>query len=217
MADPRDIRRGVIDLYTSSAAERLYTWLKLWILPLREAADGLPKQGLILDMGCGFGYVANYLSLDSPARTIIANDPAADRIAVAQRTVGSRGNLEFHAMDSRQIARRDFDGICVVDVLHHMPYDEQQAMIDDLYAKLKPGGRLVIRETDKRLALRYYLFNCALEALLYRGQVHSRFRPRAEWVRMLERPGFRIERTVPNPAWFPYTTCLFVCRKPADA
>jgi len=204
-------------MYSASALQRLYTTLKMIILPLQEAADGLPKRGVILDMGCGFGYVTNYLSLDSPERTIIANDPAADRIAIAERTRGDRRNIEFLAIDSRQITRSDFDGICVVDVLHHVPYAEQQALIDDVYAKLKPGGTLVIRETAKRVALRYYLFNCGLEALLYRGQVHSRFRRTREWVEMFERAGFQIERMTPNPAWFPYTTCTFVCRKPARA
>lgn len=213
MSDPRLLRRRVIDLYTSSALQRLYTRLKMWILPLQDAAEGLPKRGLILDMGCGYGYVTNYLSLDSPARTIIANDPAADRIAVAQRTVGDR-NIEFLAVDSRQIARADFDGICVVDVLHHVPYADQQALIDDVYRKLKPGGRLVIRETAKRFAIRYFAFNCALEWLLYIGQVHSRFRRTGEWARMFEQAGFVIERVTPNPPWFPYTTCTFVCRKP---
>jgi 2-polyprenyl-3-methyl-5-hydroxy-6-metoxy-1,4-benzoquinol methylase len=204
-------------MYASSTAARLYTMLKMWILPLQDAAEELPKQGLILDMGCGYGFMTNYLSLESPDRAIIANDPAANRIAIAQRTVGARTNVQFLAIDSRQIDRSDFDGICVVDVLHHVPYADQQALIDDVYAKLKPGGRLVIRETDKRFAIRYFLFNCALEWLLYIGQVHSRFRPTAEWVQMFERAGFAIERMTPNPRWFPYTTCLFVCRKPARA
>lgn len=215
-ARTRELRRGLLALYKSSWAAELYTRIKLVLLPLGEIAEQLPKQGMILDMGCGFGYVANYLNLDSPQRVIVANDPAASRIASAQRTVGSRRNIEFHAIDSRDIERSDFDGASVVDVLHHVPYDQQQALIDDLYRKLKPGGVLVFRETDKRPALRYYLFNCALERLLYAGQEKTRFRPMRDWVDMLQRPGFRIEQVVPNTWWFPYTTCLFLCRKPHD-
>lgn len=213
-ARARELRRSLLALYTSSWAAELYTRIKIVLLPLGEIAERLPKQGLILDMGCGFGYVANYLNLDSPQRVIVANDLAASRIASAQRTVGSRRNIEFHAIDSRDIERADFEGASVVDVLHHVPYDQQQPLIDDLYRKLKPGGVLVFRETDKRLALRYYLFNCALEWLLYAGQEKTRFRPMRDWVDMLQRPGFRIEQVVPNTWWFPYTTCLFLCRKP---
>jgi 2-polyprenyl-3-methyl-5-hydroxy-6-metoxy-1,4-benzoquinol methylase len=213
----RDLHRWVLNLYSASWGARVYTWLKLLILPLREATEHLPRRGLILDMGCGFGYVANYLSLDAPERVVIANDPDVSRIEAARRTVGGRPNIEFHAIDSRELARADFDGVNVTDVLHHVPYDQQQALIDDVYRKLKPGGTLVIRETDRRPALRYYLFNVALETLLYLGQEKTRFRPRRQWAEMLERAGFRIEQASVNAWWFPYTTCSFVCRKPLDA
>ena len=154
-------------------------------------------------MGCGFGYVANYLSLDSPQRVIVANDPAASRIAVARRTVGSRQNIEFCAIDSRAIERSDFDAATVFDVLHHAPYDEHQLLLDDLYRKLKPGGVLLIRECDKRPALRYYLFNLTLDTLLYAGQEKMRFRSRRDWSDMLQRAGFRIEQVTSNAWWFP--------------
>ena len=204
----------MVDLYTQSWAGRLYTEIKLLILPLREMSEQLPTRGVILDMGCGFGYVSNYLSLHSPERMVIANDPEAPRIAVARDTVGNRRNIEFLAIDSRQIDRCDFDGASVTDVLHHVPFAEQQALIDDLFRKLKPGCRLVIRETDKRFALRYYVFNCALEWLLYIGKEKMRLRPAVEWASMFKRAGFEIESVSLNSRWFPYTTCLFVCRKP---
>lgn len=95
VTDPRVLRRRVIDTYTSSALQRLYTTLKMWILPLQDAADSPSKRGLILDVGGGFGYVPNCLSLDSPERTIIANDPAADRIEVARQPPGDRRNIQF--------------------------------------------------------------------------------------------------------------------------
>ncbi|HMB80965.1 MAG TPA: class I SAM-dependent methyltransferase [Vicinamibacterales bacterium] len=208
------LRRRVTDLYTQSLATRLYTELKMMILPLQDVSEQLPTRGLILDMGCGYGFVSNYLSLHSADRMIIANDPEEPRIAVARETVGSRTNIEFLAVDSREITRSDFDGVCVTDVLHHVPYDQQQALIDDVYRKLKPGGVLVIRETDKRIALRYYIFNWALEWFLYMGKEKLRFRHRDEWAKMFRRAGFEIERVVFNGRWFPYTTCLFVCRKP---
>jgi 2-polyprenyl-3-methyl-5-hydroxy-6-metoxy-1,4-benzoquinol methylase len=188
--------------------------MKMWLLPLGEVAERLPKQGLLLDMGCGFGYVANYLSLDSPHRMVVANDPAAPRIAAARRTVGSRRNIEFHAADLREIDQADFDGASVFDVLHHVPYDEQQSLIDELYRRLKPGAVLIIRETDQRPALRYYVCSCVLETLLYAGQEKTRYRPMRSWSEMLQRAGFRIEQVTRNEWWYPSMTCLFVCRKP---
>lgn len=204
-------------MYAWSPLVRLYTQLKMWILPLHQSAEGLPKRGLILDMGCGYGYVSNYLNIDSPDRTIIANDPAQDRIAVAKRTLGDRRNLEFLAIDSREITRSDFDGILVVDVLHHVPYNDQQSLIDDVYKKVKPGGCVFLRETDIRYGFRYAVFNCLLEYILYIGKVNARFRHRDEWAKMFERSGFSIERVTFSPLWFPYTHVYFTLRKSANA
>jgi 2-polyprenyl-3-methyl-5-hydroxy-6-metoxy-1,4-benzoquinol methylase len=213
----RELRRQVIGLYTQSWVESTYAKLKMIILPFEDVAANLPKQGRILDMGCGFGYVANYLSLESQKRVIIGNDPAEERIAVAKRTVGDRRNIEFHAVDSRTIAESDFDGAYVTDVLHHVPYDQQQEIIDDLYRKLKPGGTLVVRETDVRPAVRYYVFNLWLELLINIGRESARFRKREEWAAMFRSAGFTIENVIFNTWWFPYTTCMFVCRKPLHA
>jgi 2-polyprenyl-3-methyl-5-hydroxy-6-metoxy-1,4-benzoquinol methylase len=214
---PRELRRQVIGLYTQSWDEALYAKLKMLILPFEDISNNLPKTGRILDMGCGFGYVSNYLSLESNARTIVASDPATNRIEVARRTIGNRTNIQFHDIDSRSITEGGFDGVSVTDVLHHVPYDQQQSLIDDLYRKLKPGGTLVIRETDVRHTLRYYVFNLALECLLYIGQERARFRRRDQWAAMFRHAGFTIERVISNTWWFPYMTCLFVCRKPLDA
>ena len=46
------LRRRVTDLYTQSLATRLYTELKMMILPLQDVSEQLPTRGLILDMGC---------------------------------------------------------------------------------------------------------------------------------------------------------------------
>jgi len=212
-ARTRELRRSLLALYEWSWAAKSYARIKLVLLPLREISEELPKQGVILDTGCGFGYVANYLNLDSPELVIVANDPVASRVTSAQRTIGFRRNMELCAIDSRDSERANFDGASVVDALHHVPYDQQQALIDDRYRKLKPGGLLVFRETDQRYGLRDYLFNCALEWLLYAGQEKTRFRPKREWMEMLQRPGFHSEQVVPNTWWFPYTTCLFFSRK----
>lgn len=197
--------------------QRSYTALKLSILPFEQFAEYLPKEGRILEVGSGYGYVSNYLSLENPSRRVIGNDPAQDRTALAQRTVGMRENIQFVSTDCREIADGGFDGVVIADVLHHVPYAQQAAILEDVYRKLKPGGRLVIRETDIKFRLRYFIFNYALEWLLYLGVEKLKFRKAAEWRRMLEEIGFTVEQSIPNPRFFPYITVLFVCSKRQQA
>jgi 2-polyprenyl-3-methyl-5-hydroxy-6-metoxy-1,4-benzoquinol methylase len=206
-------RRQLAALYRSANLPSWYTALKLWILPLEEFSRHLPSRGRILDVGCGYGYLANYLSLMSAERHVIGNDVDPGRIRVAQATRGDRAAVEFLAADARALSG-DFDGVALADMLHHVPYEEQEPLLKDLYAKLRPGGVLVMRETDRRLRLRYLVFNYCLEWWLYRRQEKLRFRKASEWARLLSGVGFVVRQAIPNKPWAPYLTVTFVCVKP---
>ena len=210
----RDVRKQLTALYRDLSISPLYTALKLSILPINEAAAYLPIQGKILDVGCGYGYLANYLSLERAGRHVVGHDVAPDRIEIARRTVGNRQNVEFLVADSRKLPEAAFDGIVVADVLHHIPYEDQQAVLADLFSKLKPGGRLVLRETDKRFSLRFFIFNYGLEWVLYSRTEKLRFRSAADWTRILESVGYQVLHVIPNPPFFPYITATFICARP---
>lgn len=212
-----ELHQALARLYRGTKLPAWYLGLKFRILPFEECAQAVPQTGKVLDVGCGYGFLANYLSLESPGRQVVGHDIAADRIAVAQGTVGSRTNIQFVLADARALPERSFDAIVMTDTLHHVPYAEQEAILRDLYQKLKPGGVLVMRETDKKPALRYYLFHVVLEILLYIGQEKMRFRSKDEWARMLESVGYQIREIRPNRPWSPYLTALFVCARPADS
>lgn len=184
------------------------------IIPFERFSQFLPKEGTILEVGCGYGYVSNYLSLESPGRFIVGNDVAIERVRLAEKTIGGRHNIQFLAKDCRDIKRNDFDGVIIADVLHHVPYPEQEKILVDVYGKLKPGGVLVLRETDKKMRLRYFIFNYLLEWLLYFHTEKLNFRKASEWRRILESIGFEVKDVIPNHPLFPYITVLFVSRKP---
>ena len=212
-----DLREALIRLYSQSTAERIYGQLRLSIIPFEQFSQYLPKSGSILDMGCGFGYVANYLSLENGAagdRYVVGIDPSDSRIRAARRTIGGRRNLEFLAVDSRELPRTNFAGAVIADVLHHTPHDQHEPILADVYAKLRPGGTLVMRETAKKWGFRYLVFNYLLELLLYYGHEKANFRRTSEWKTLLEKVGFRVADVIPNPPLFPYMTSLFVCVKP---
>lgn len=210
------LRTRLSRLYSGSALQRGYTALKLLIIPFEQFAQFLPKEGRILEVGCGYGYVSNYLSLENPDRRVVGNDPARDRIKVAQSTVGDRMNIEFLTGDCRDMAESEFDGVVIADVLHHVPYAQQASILEDVFRKLKPGGVLVIRETDPKFRLRYFIFNYLLEWVLYFGTEKLNFRKVDEWRRIMEPIGFSIQQIIPNPRFFPYITVLFVCEKRQD-
>ena len=207
------VRERLADVYSVSMLQRIYTSLKMMIIPFEQFAQFLPNDGVVLEVGCGYGYVLNYLSLENPTRQVVGNDPALDRVDVAQGTIGDRQNIRFVAGDCRHMPEEDFDGIVIADVLHHVPYEEQAKILEDVYRKLKPGGVLVMRETDIKFRLRYFIFIYWLEMILYYGVEKLNFRKSAEWQRILEPIGFSVQHIIPNSRFFPYITALFVCTK----
>ena len=209
------LRGQLKDLYRGTSLSPCYTALKLWILPFEECSRALPQHGTILDVGCGYGFLANYLSLDGPQRRVIGNDVDPRRIQVAQQTVRDGRHVEFIVGDSRTLPAATFDGVVLTDMLHHVPYADQAPILRDLYDKLAPGGVLVVRETDKKLRLRYLLFHCLLESLFYWRQEKMRFRPAKEWAGLLESLGYRVRQMTPNHPLSPYLTVTFVCTKGA--
>ena len=212
-----ELRQRLSSLYTGSMLQKGYTALKLSIIPFEQFSQYLPKEGRILEVGSGYGYVSNYLSLENPNRQVVGNDPALDRTELAKSTIGNRTNIDFVSTDCREMADGGFDGVVIADVLHHVAYAQQANILEDVYRKLKPGGALVIRETDVKFRLRYFVFNYALEWVLYMGVEKLKFRKVGEWRRMLEGIGFTVQYAVPNPRFFPYMTVLFVCSKGPEA
>ena len=208
-------RDTLASLYSQSRLTQSYARLKMRIIPFEEFSEFLPHEGHILDIGCGYGYTSNYLALDSDRRQVLGSDIDGKRVAAAQRTTGGRANIRFIETDARQLDLHHLDGIVMVDVLHHIPPPEHRAVLDDVFAKLKPGGRFVMRETDKKPDLRYYLFNYALEVLLYPFSERTNFYRSADLQRLLRDVGFVIDHVIPPPKYFMYTTVMFVCRKPA--
>ncbi len=207
------LRRRLLALYGGSALQRIYTRFKCSILPFEQFSGALPQSGTIVDIGCGYGYVANYLSLAAPARRVIGVDPSATRIEAARRAAGSRPNIEFLRGDVTALPPV-IDAALIADVLHHIPYDGQRGVLRALFERLRPGGVLVIRETAKQPSLRYWLFHCLLEGLLYAGEEKWRFRTAGEWRTMLEAIGYAVERVTPS-AWYSwYVTATLLCRKP---
>lgn len=179
----------------------------------------LPDEGRILDIGCGFGLFAAYFGQTQPARRIVGVDPNARRIAMAKRVCAGLGlENEFIAGDARSVAldhgtgpARRFAGAYVLDVMHHIPADDQLPMLERLRDLLAPRGVLVLKDitTEPHLQLKFTeLMDRAMvgwnEPLAYR---HHR-----EWGEMLTGLGFHV-RMVRVPDVLPYPHVVIAATK----
>lgn len=196
--------------------ERAYATVRFTILrsKLLSVMDLLlPEEGRILDVGCGFGLFAAYFGQTQPRRTIVGVDHDARRIALA-RTVSKKLELdhEFIVGDARDAhVKGPFDAAYVLDVMHHIPEQDQKSLLVRLHGMLAPGGVLVLKDitTEPHFGLK---FTEVLDRAMVGWDEPLAYRHHREWGEMLTELGFRV-RAVRVPDVLPYPHVVIAARK----
>ena len=209
----RLLKRNLIKLYSFSIFMKIYTFLKICILPLNEFLKHLPREGSFLDFGTGFGYIANFIALESINRRVTGIDIEENRILTAKKTIGERKNISFICGDLREINTEKFDSVAMADVLHHIPVSQHKDFIGCLYDKVKDNGIFIIRDTDKKNSIKYFIMNYFTEVMLYPFSERCHFYTASQLKTLLEKTGFKIIKTIKSSPWFIYETVIYVCRK----
>jgi len=111
--------------------------------------DLLPKQGRILDIGCGYGFMSYMLQFAAPARDLIGYDYDEEKIAVAEHCFSRNTNIHFVAKDVNELQISSADAIILSDTLHYLQPVQQEVLIRKCMKALRPGGTIVIRDGDR--------------------------------------------------------------------
>jgi 2-polyprenyl-3-methyl-5-hydroxy-6-metoxy-1,4-benzoquinol methylase len=197
--------------------ERAYSLVRFSILrpKLLSVMDLLlTDEGRILDVGCGFGLFAAYFGQTHPGRTIVGVDPSARRIEMARSVAGTLGlrDHSFVVGDVRDAALvGPFDAAYVLDVMHHLPREDQQRVLERLRDLLAPGGMLIVKDitTEPRFGL---YFTEVLDRLMVGWNEPLAYRHHREWGEMLTKLGFKV-RMVRVPDVLPYPHVVIAARK----
>jgi 1-acyl-sn-glycerol-3-phosphate acyltransferase len=101
---------------------------------------------IIYDIGCGYGYLSYYLHYRQPSRTIFGLDYDEEKVLTAENSLKKNENLQFEYADVKTYDFKSCDAVFLNDVLHYLPKDEQNNVLDKLLNALNPGGILFIRD-----------------------------------------------------------------------
>jgi len=120
------------------------TW---WIEPTEHFLSMLPKDSLLLDVGCAGGLKAKFM-IDRGMR-VVGVDIAKNFIEIAKREVPAG---DFRVMDMADVGSMSerFDGICAQASLLHIPKKQIPAIMSGFKKILKPGGYLAIAVKERR-------------------------------------------------------------------
>jgi SAM-dependent methyltransferase len=118
--------------------------------PVFEALDAVvPREGYILDLGCGYGMATHWLACFTDRRTFLGVDYDQDKIRVARRTAPNHPRIQFENQDLLNWEYPACDTVLLLDVLHYWTPEKQQWILSQARRALRPGGRLVLREAAR--------------------------------------------------------------------
>lgn len=144
-----------------------------WYMRVKTSMEGnyqlfhdlLPKEGEILDIGCGYGFMSYMLSFTGAGRRITAFDYDEDKVEVAAHSFSAGGSVpagaQRHPIRWLQADAtayefdRMYDGIVLADMLHYLQPEEQKILVEKCIRHLSPEGVLIIRDGDKDLKQRH--------------------------------------------------------------
>jgi trans-aconitate methyltransferase len=202
----------LIKLYAGQGSlVKFYVQARSLLLNLNYYAEAFSNAGTIVDIGCGYGVLANYLSLTLPNNDIVGIDIDYKRINSATMTIGQRANITFQIADVTHCSLPDCIGIVMTDFLHHVYPSEQRKILESAFLSLRKGGVLLIAEADSGAKPIYrYWASYLSDRFLYPAS-KSYFRKSKDWEDILSGLGFKVitvkER---NPI---IARIMFCCRK----
>ncbi len=102
----------------------------------------------VVDLGAGIGLLGVLVHARFPAVATRSIEWDASKVAIARLLLSKVGAAQVEQGDARTVALGEPDAICLFDVLHYSPIEEQRAWLTRCVHALAPGGLLLVRELD---------------------------------------------------------------------
>jgi 2-polyprenyl-3-methyl-5-hydroxy-6-metoxy-1,4-benzoquinol methylase len=192
---------------------RAYCWGRFGILRQRfldEIGQYLPDEGVVLDIGCGFGLFSLYYAATGPGRVLRGLDANGRRIGVARRAAGRLGldNAVYETGDARDFkGDGEVSAAYMLDIVHHVPASSVPPLLRALRRSLPAGGRLLVKDVEDRPAHKRAFTWLLDKAMDPTAPVH--YWSGEALARALGEAGFRVHRHL-MVDWLPYPHVLYI-------
>jgi len=190
--------------------KRLYSFLRISVLPLIEIEKLLPKKGNVLDVGCGYGITSAFFAIKNPDVQIDGSEINKSRVKTAKNIFSGIHNLNFYVSSLIKKNNKKYDAIIAVDLLHHLDDSQKNILISDAYSSLSNNGLFIIKDINTRPILKY-LWNY-LHDLLMTKFSKLYFLSHTQTVSLLQKNKFKIvKKGIIKNILYPHY--FYVCKK----
>ncbi len=188
----------------------------------------IPDAGRLIDLGCGQGLLAAWLL---EARSMYESGdwprewPAAPKIgnfwglelmprdvARARAALGNRAQFEQGDIRNADFGKADI--AIILDVLHYINYDDQEAVLRRIHAALPKGGTFITRIGDAAGGLSFRFSNWVDHVIFFlrgHGTIPIHCRTTTEWLEVLKRCGFEAS-SMPMHEGTPFCSVMLIAK-----
>ncbi|MEU0524330.1 cyclopropane-fatty-acyl-phospholipid synthase family protein [Streptomyces niveus] len=113
---------------------------------------GLTEGERLLDVGCGWGSMAIHAAREYGAQ-VTGVTLSREQAAYARKRIADEGltdRIEIRVQDYRDVRDGPYDAISSIGMAEHVGSVRYREYADDLFALLKPGGRLLNHQIARR-------------------------------------------------------------------
>lgn len=136
-------------------SERCYVRAKLALDPVLRQLAELGPLGEVIDAGCGRGQLGLCLLELGRVERLRGFDFDARKVQIGK--LAARGEADFFRGDLTLQVFEAADTVLLIDVLHYLSFEQQDALLERAAACLRLGGRLIVREVELRSDARSWL------------------------------------------------------------
>jgi len=195
--------------------ESFYLRTRWRLCPFEAVESHVPRKGRILDFGCGYGMLSNFLALKSPERRVLGIDLNRARIEVAKRSSKGHREISFQLGDVRDFQGIPFDAVVMTDVLHHIDDDNVRVLLRIIRSCLSDEGILAVLDVDRSPFRKFYTAYVIDRLLNLTRSLH--YRSRSLLRGLLGQSGFWVHQVVPADRGLPLSDVIYLCRKGSEA
>jgi len=172
---PKEISRVLVNAYPrATGVTAALIRLRAYNCPLHELLKAMPAGGSFIDVGCGIGIMSVLLAHVRAATKVIGVDTSARAIEIARAAVlPARTEHSFrHVSIENAWPSDEVTGVVCLDVLHHVPKDQQREFIRRM-AGLNFSGKIYFKDVSPKPF--WKSLGSHLHDLLIRGErIHLR-------------------------------------------
>lgn len=124
--------------------------LRKVVCPMDKVCDCVPLGCSVFDLGCGTGAMLLELIATRQVKMVGGCEVSAHLLDSARSSVLDRLQNcgEFIQSSKPPECIRGFDCVTLIDVLHHIPRDQQSRYLQNVSLNMKPGASFVLKDID---------------------------------------------------------------------